>query len=1654
MPDTDNSTQPDSSRQRSERGAAGRLAFDMHSSGKRISLISMAFAMFVAGLAFSVSLGPDFPKGTPALAQISDPTFEDEEDDDDTDHHGVAPDPPEETCSEADNTWPPGDCISHSNPIRDEDGNIIGWDPVYREIINPQGEDLKNDLDCTGYLSHHGHSHALYNFDSDGDGQYDVCAAVENCEESDGSGGHSHASSCGGGGDPVTPAPVSCPPGWTEEDGDCIRPTCPAPLVFYDGRCGDPTDFTLDAPEGLAADCADDGTGTIRVRYSWDPVPGAAGYHLYGTVWRATDIGTLVNDRGTRIFYQGTETSAFPPAGLGDQWRLQVRQYIDAIPGVSATLGPLSDEMVTGYCMPAPENVSVVCARAYFWYASWVQPSFWAKAVGVSYDAHAPSTGYEVEGTVDFSYGVNRDLLAVGDLGLVPTDYERAVYLRGSADWVHRADEVAEGSAVSVRVRRDVHGMLSEWSQVATGVCPVTVERVFAQCAFGSLDVRWPALAGTATVNLAVDHDHGHFETVNIGYGFGSFDVWRSVWREASTSEHAMAGGAGSLSVAVAEPDPVLPHRVRVTVGDDNNKRFTREPTVQPLSGPDTWFHRFPTSFPAADGAAQTSAFCADAVTGLDVECPAPHSTVTVSWDAYPSGTVLRYEAEEDGGTLAAYSGTATSFDRTSPVGDVYRWRARAVLDDGAGGETLTPWTPWFEQECPPDAPEAPTLVCVAGTGYTPPTVIYTQYGSYTVPGRTRPAWGLDGSWAADSRARRYEYQDGEDGDPASVGGVRTANSVSEVRVANLFIPSDPDKVGGQLRLRAFGDGGSVSEWGPWADYQCLPDDFEVECPAPHSTVTVSWGAYTGPGTLLRYEAEESGDTLTAYSGTATSFTRASATADAYSWRARMVYDDGAGGETVGPWTLRAEQECPPVKPTGLSATCAAAAVPVPGYWIYTQYGNYYVPPSQSPGWAIVGAWDADSRAVRYQSQREEDPLPAPQSVSGTTLRADLSTTDNSAGRIRIRALGNGGTMSEWSDWAPYECLAVPTGLTVDCGTGTTITVAWDADPNAAGYEAEEDGGDLASYSGTANTFTRTAVMGETYRWRVRAQFGSLWSQWSDWVEATCGQPPTGLRVACTAGGTTPAVLSASWDAISWATGYEAEEDGGNLTSYTGTAVSFTDTTASVNTRYRWRVRATGPGGMVSPWSAWVADTCPPAAPLNLNVQCGPAPSSRTLTVDWAASPGARDYQIEASATSAAFTPYYGTATGIGRLGAWGATYELRVRAWSVAGGWSNWTAYDSATCPFAPQVVIGPLAMQCAWDGTAGTNAAVHAVWDTTGDDIYDSYEFSYREYKWSHLTTPTGSTTVSNASPPYSFTPSSNDVVVEAKLVHTEQVVDPVTNMPTGAVNTNDSGWGKVWCGAPMPTLRLTCMADVNTNGDKMTSSTLNIIYSLNDPYPAMLPHPVKFSFQTQILDWGREAETWGSSVWSDTSHHPVFESPTSSRHPNEWTGTPPGSQVMDPQLSEPPAPADDATLQIPSGDAATGQVTVQHRMSGYTYRVWAKTSYWLPGADSTAGHTTGIIGESTVTCEASDCVASTVTDRRQVEWNLLFDIYEPAHDAADRPTVHPDAANQNGDPNCCAEQSDSPIGVGQVECTRRCSILATYSYWSPRQRCVHRG
>ena len=122
---------------------------------------------------------------------------------------------------------------------------------------------------------------------------------------------------------------------------------------------------------------------------------------------------------------------------------------------------------------------------------------------------------------------------------------------------------------------------------------------------------------------------------------------------------------------------------------------------------------------------------------------------------------------------------------------------------------------------------------------------------------------------------------------------------------------------------------------------------------------------------------------------------------------------------------------------------------------------------------------------------------------------------------------------------SPGPIPAMPTWAWVSCSANTKlVTVGWEAGSGATGYEAHEDGGDLAAWSGSATSFTRASAVGEWYQWRFWSiGTGGALSAWTGWSGGGCGVPaPSGLSVVCQASGK----VAVSWDAVTGASQYTA----------------------------------------------------------------------------------------------------------------------------------------------------------------------------------------------------------------------------------------------------------------------------------------------------------------------------------------------------------------------------------------------------------------------------------------------------------------------------------------------------------------------------------
>ena len=194
---------------------------------------------------------------------------------------------------------------------------------------------------------------------------------------------------------------------------------------------------------------------------------------------------------------------------------------------------------------------------------------------------------------------------------------------------------------------------------------------------------------------------------------------------------------------------------------------------------------------------------------------------------------------------------------------------------------------------------------------------------------------------------------------------------------------------------------------------------------------------------------------------------------------------------------------------------------------------------------------------------------------------------------------------------------------------------------------------------------------------------------------------PSWVWISCSAGGAT---LTVGWQAGSGATGYEAEEDGGDLASWSGSQTSFTRT-STPGQYYRWRVRSTGPGNTVSAWTGWSGGQCPtPPAPTPTPTPV-PVPTGLTATlgsdsvsigVAWTAPSGVGGVELHiasASSPSSPFTQEFASthtpdANGIMHTyqATAGETYSVKVRSYKTGSDnsktRSDWTSAISVHIP------------------------------------------------------------------------------------------------------------------------------------------------------------------------------------------------------------------------------------------------------------------------------------------------------------------------------------------------------------------------------------
>jgi len=271
---------------------------------------------------------------------------------------------------------------------------------------------------------------------------------------------------------------------------------------------------------------------------------------------------------------------------------------------------------------------------------------------------------------------------------------------------------------------------------------------------------------------------------------------------------------------------------------------------------------------------------------------------------------------------------------------------------------------------------------------------------------------------------------------------------------------------------------------------------------------------------------------------------------------------------------------------------------------------------------AIELSWNAVDGAARYQlatRPRGGEWLYLDNNTLTDTTFTHTDPASATTHAYQVRAVNANGDTGEWSQRVAVTfgpTLVAPT-LTLQAANNA-FELSWTTVSGAAGYQLiawsgsgnwqQLGGGDL-----TGNTYSHTGLAADsTYHYAVRAVTATEAGPWSEQVSATAAasasatSTPTPTPTPTSSASPLPApelsaqagegVVHLNWNAVAGAVSYELwawteaagrqRLDDGSLT---GTTFNYDD--VEVGATYQFTVRAVGPAGALSEWSAWVPAT-------------------------------------------------------------------------------------------------------------------------------------------------------------------------------------------------------------------------------------------------------------------------------------------------------------------------------------------------------------------------------------------------------------------------------------------------------------------------------
>ncbi len=271
--------------------------------------------------------------------------------------------------------------------------------------------------------------------------------------------------------------------------------------------------------------------------------------------------------------------------------------------------------------------------------------------------------------------------------------------------------------------------------------------------------------------------------------------------------------------------------------------------------------------------------------------------------------------------------------------------------------------------------------------------------------------------------------------------------------------------------------------------------------------------------------------------------------------------------------------------------------------------------------------------------------------------------------------------------------LAKVTGFKVKSLTSTNVTLQWNKNANASGYEIEQyksgkwvNVAKITSNATTSYTVKGLAAGTAGYKFRMRAVNGGAYSDYTP--EVTVNTNPYGVGgFKCSSKSSTSVTLK--WNKGTTASGYQLQQykDGKWVTIYTGTKA--TDTSYTVKklkagtAGYRFRIRAYKTYGNTKQYGSWSSEVKVNTNPYGVGGFKCSSKSSTSVTLKWNKGTTASGYQLQQYKNGKWVTIYTGTkATNtsytVKGLKAGTAGYRFRIRAYKTYGNTKQYGSWSS----------------------------------------------------------------------------------------------------------------------------------------------------------------------------------------------------------------------------------------------------------------------------------------------------------------------------------------------------------------------------------------